>query len=510
MKCPMHYFSAPSATSIKAEALPPRPKGHRFIGLLPRKRDWAQLLTGMARENGDIVFFKYLCQPGCLISHPDLIGEVLITRQASFSKSNALEIILGQGLATSDGELWRSERRVILQAFHRACLPTYSRVAIRRTKRMLARWNPGETRDLYHEMTALTLGVAAEAFFGAELGDDGPALLEALQTAFDAFVVIASQGFLVPSWLPTDTNRRFRRAMRTLHRIVEKIIGHRKAQAAAGQGSSDDLLGILLEAQQEHPHLTDQILHDEVMTFLLGGHETTANALAWTGYLLGQHPEAQARMATEAREVTAGEAPAYEQLPQLSYTEKVMRESLRLYPPAWYLTRKADEDVEIGGYRIPKGTTIVMNVWKVQRDERFYSNPDAFDPERWTPEFTKSLPPLAFVPFGVGPRRCVGASFAQMEILTVLAGIVQQYHLELVPDQVVTPLAATTLRPLEGVKVVLRDRGGFEAGRAPSPAMNPIINDEISKTCPFSKAHDTLSDRIGAALLGAPEWAATS
>jgi cytochrome P450 len=320
--------------------------------------------------------------------------------------------------------------------------------------------------------------------------------------------VIASQAFLVPSWVPTTNNLRFRRAVRTLHGIVDKIISHRKKQAAAGQSSQRDLLGILLGAQRQHPHLTDRILHDEVMTFLLGGHETTANGLAWTAYLLGQHPEAQARMAAEAREVSGGQPPSFEQLPRLNYTEKVVRESLRLYPPAWYLTRRADEDVELGGYRVSKGTTVVMNLWGLHRDARFYSDPNAFNPERWTPDFTKNLPQFAYVPFGVGPRRCIGASFAQMEMLTVFAGIAQRFHLELLPDQVVTPLAATTLRPLEGVKVVLHDRDRFEVDREPYRAPNLVPNNNLAESCPFSKAHDTLSDRIGAALLGAPRWAA--
>lgn len=392
MKCPMHYFSAASAPSVgssKVSPLPPAAKGHRYIGLLPGSRDWAPFLTAMTRENGDIVLFKYLCQQACLISHPDMIGEVLITRQASFSKSNVLENIVGQGLATSDGALWRAERRLILQAFHRSCLPEYSRVAIRRTERMLSGWREGETCDTYREMTALTLGVAAEAFFGTELGGDAAILLDALQTAFDAFVVVAAQAFLVPAWVPTPNNLRFRSAVRTLHGIVDKIINRHKARATSGESSQRDLLGILLEAQQEHPHLTDQILHDEVITFLLGGHETTANALAWTAYVLGQHPEAQAEMAAEAHQVSAGEVPSFEQLPELTYTEKVMRESLRLYPPAWYLTRRADEDVEISGYRIPKGTTVVMNLWGLHRDPRFYADPDTFNPGRWTPEFAK-------------------------------------------------------------------------------------------------------------------------
>lgn len=247
-----------------------------------------------------------------------------------------------------------------------------------------------------------------------------------------------------------------------------------------------------------------------MITFLLGGHETTANALAWTAYVLGQHPEPQAQVAQEASQVSAGEVPSFEQLPALTYTEKVMRESLRLYPPAWYLTRRADEDVELGGYRIPKGTTVVMNLWGLHRDARFYSDPDSFYPGRWTPEFTKTLPQFAYIPFGVGPRRCIGASFAQMEMLTVLAGIVQRFHMELVANQMVTPLAATTLRPLEGVKVVLRDRERYEAGREPYRAGTPAADQQPAKTCPFSKPQGTLSDRIGAALLGAPRWAATA
>jgi cytochrome P450 len=513
MKCPMHYFSAAcasSATISKALPLPPIAKGHRYIGLLPGSREWASFLTSMARENGDIVLFKYLCQQACLVSHPDLIAEVLITRQAAFRKSNVLENIVGQGLVTSEGQLWRSERRLILQAFHRACLPEYSRVAVRRTERMLASWSEGETRDIYREMTALTLGVAAEAFFGAELGDDTATLLDALQTAFDAFIVIASQGFLVPTWVPTPNNLRFRRAVRTLHGMVEKIVSQCKTQAAAGYRSQRDLLGILLEAQQEHPHLTDQILHDEVITFLLGGHETTANALAWTAYLLAQHPEVQGRVAAEAREVGAGAIPSFEQLSQLSYTENVMCESLRLYPPAWYFTRRAGEDVQLGGYRISKGTTVVMNLWGLHRDARFYANPDIFDPDRWTPEFTESLPQLAYMPFGIGPRRCIGASFAQMEALTVLTGIVQRFHLELVPGRTVTPLAATTLRPLEGVRVVLRDRNRFRPAHDLQPDESPAANERLAKACPLSKPHDTLSSRIGATLLGAPTWATTS
>ena len=213
MKCPMHYFAARPTANCKPLTPPPRPKGHRFIGLLPGGRDWASFLTDMARTHGDVVFFKYLCQPACLVSNPELMAEILITRQSAFNKSNMLRSILGSGLVTSEGELWRSERRLILQAFHRACLPEYSRVAIRRTERMLAEWRPSETRNVYRDMTALTVGVAAEAFFGAELGAQKDVLHDALQITFEALIVMASQAFLVPTWVPTPSNLRFRRAV---------------------------------------------------------------------------------------------------------------------------------------------------------------------------------------------------------------------------------------------------------------------------------------------------------
>lgn len=515
MKCPIHYFTARPTVNCKPLRLPPRPEGHRFIGLLPGGRDWAPFLTDMAQNHGDVVFFKYLCQPACLVSDPELMAEVLITRQSAFSKSNVLRVVLGSGLVTSEGELWRSERRLILEAFHRACLPEYSRVAIRHTERTLAQWRPGETRDVYRNMTALTVGVAAEAFFGAELGAERNTLLDALQVAFDAFIVIASQAFLVPAWVPTPNNLRFRRAVRALHRIVDSIIQQRKSRAADGSSCPRDLLAILLEAQQSEPSVTDQLVHDEVMTFLLGGHETTANALAWTCYLVGQHPDVQTRMAAEARDLLAGEIPSFEHLPSLSYTEKVMKESLRLYPPGWYMTRKALEDLELGGYRIPKGTTMVMNLWGLHRDSRYYADPESFNPDRWTPEFTRSLPPLAYMPFGAGPRRCIGASFAQMEMLTVLAGMAQRFQWDLLPDQVVTPVAATTLRPLEGIKVVLRERNqeaGAAAFREPvSVEQCQYPAGRLSETVRNGRSsiHSDHSGNRGAALLGRSEWATT-
>ena len=502
----------PSRLPLKpSSSWPPRPEGHRFIGLLPGAHDWAHFLTDMARTHGDVVFFKYLCQPACLVSDPELMAEVLITRQSAFNKSNMLRSILGSGLVTSEGELWRSERRLILQAFHRACLPEYSRVAIRRTERMLAEWRPSETRDLYRDMTALTVGVAAEAFFGAELGAQKDALHDALQITFEALIVMASHAFLVPTWVPTPSNLRFRRAVRALRRIVANIIRQRKSRAAAGGSCPRDLLGMLLEAQQNEPGVTDELVHDEVMTFLVGGHETTANALAWTCYLVGQRPDVQARMAAEARGLLAGEIPSFEDLPRLSYTEKVMKESLRLYPPGWYMTRRALEDLELGGYRIPKGATMVINLWGLHRDSRYYADPESFNPDRWTPEFTRSLPLLAYMPFGAGPRRCIGASFSQMEMLTVLAGVAQRFQWDLLPHQIVTPLFATTLRPREGVKVVLlkRDQEGRATAFREAACVAQCLSPAGRTSATARNGRSIRTGNVGGTLLTPPQWATT-
>ena len=285
MKCPIRYVTATADLPSEALSPPPSPRGHRFLGLLPRQRDWAAFLTDMAQQNGDIVSFKYLCQPACLISDPGLVAQVLINQHASVSKSNVLRVLLGNGLVTSEGEFWRRQRRTLLEAFRTDIMPRYASVAARHIEGKLACWRDGETRDMYREMAALSLAIAAEAFFGADVRADSKSLFEAFQVIFDEYIAMAAGGFLVPSWFPTPGNLRFRRAAASLHQVVERIIADRKNVVSPPRASSWDLLDMLLAAQHENPDITDQQIHDEVATFLIGGHETTAIALAWSWYL---------------------------------------------------------------------------------------------------------------------------------------------------------------------------------------------------------------------------------
>jgi cytochrome P450 len=311
---------------------------------------------------------------------------------------------------------------------------------------------------MYREMAALSLAIAADAFFGADVDADSKSLFEAFQVIFDEYITMAARGFLVPSWFPTPGNLRFRRAAASLHQVVERIIAVRKDVVSPPWARSWDLLDMLLAAQCKNPDITDQQIHDEVATFLIGGHETTAIALAWTWYLLGQHPEAERKLAREARHVLGGRAPTFNHVSRLNYAEKVVKESMRLYPPVWFLTRKASEDLELGGYRVRKGTTLVMSMWAMHRDPRFYPGPETFNPERWSSDFADRLPKFAYMPFGAGPRRCIGSRFAMMEATMIIAAVSQAFRLDLIPGLQVTPVAATGLRPSSGVNVVLRER----------------------------------------------------
>lgn len=276
------------------------------------------------------------------------------------------------------------------------------------------------------------------------------ALLKNLETILDEFILQADQCFMVAAWVPTRSNRAIRRAVKAVLAIVESIIRDRRAEIPNRSTGAKDLLALLLEAQQSGVQISDELIRDEATTFLLGGHETTAIALAWVWHLLTQHPDVEERLAKHLEVGLCGRPPRFEDLPRLDYLQQVLRESLRLYPPAWYMTRRADRDVEIGGYRVPKGVTVVMDIWAVHHDPRFYPDPEEFRPERWTEEFTKELHKFAYIPFGVGARRCIGALFAEAEAMLAIASILQRFQIRAVSNTAVTPIAAHHAAPRRG------------------------------------------------------------
>jgi len=449
MQCPVTALKKAIRKVQVSTQLPPSPKGHRLLGFLPGRRDWVRTLGDILHEVGEVAYCKFVGFPGCLVGHPDLIADVLVVNAGSYTKSNMLSMLLGDGLATSEGELWRRQRNLLLPVFSRERLPEYGPIITRHIDRMMSTWKTDGIHDIYRDMMRLTLDVAAEAFLGTQLNGRQDALLENLGIVLDEFIVQADQCFLVPSWAPTRSNRAIRRAVKTIREILGEIIRERRAEIAGG-ATGKDLLSVLLEAQHSGVDISDELVQDEATTFLLGGHETTAIGLAWVWHLLTQHPEVEERLAEHLDEELRGRPVRFEDLPRLTYLEQVVKESLRLYPPAWYATRRTDRDVELGGYRVPKGLTVVMDIWAVHHDPRFYPDPESFRPERWTAEFTKGLHKFAYLPFGIGARRCIGSLFAEAETLLAVASIVQRFHVKAAPGSAAAPLAATTLRPDAG------------------------------------------------------------
>jgi cytochrome P450 len=446
---------------------PPGPKG-ALPGLpfLSFARDPLGFLTGVAREHGDVVYFGGVSDDFYLLNHPDHIKDVLVTHNASFMKGRGLQRakrLLGEGLLTSEPPLHRRQRRLAQPAFHKQRINAYASLMVDYTLRLeRERWEAGRTLDVAREMMHLALTIVGKTLFGAETEAEAEEVREALSDSIASFTRIMMPFAELLGRLPFPSNRRFEQSRARLDRVIYRIIEERRA----GGEDRGDLLSMLLRAQDEEDggRMTDEQLRDEAMTIFLAGHETTANALAWTWYLLSQHPEAEARLHGELEEVLGGRPPAAEDLPRLRYVEMVFAESMRLYPPAWILGRRALEDYEVGGYLIPRGALVILSPYVMHRDPRFFPEPERFDPGRWTPEAKAARPQFSYFPFGGGPRRCIGEGFAWMEGVLVIATLAQRWRLRLAPGQRVAPQTGVTLRPRRGILMTPERR---EAGPVP-------------------------------------------
>ncbi len=426
--------------------IPPGPKGHFLSGHLPEmRRDLLGFYLRCARDYGDCTTVRFGIKRILFINHPQLIEQVLHSR--NFTKHYALRmnrLLLGNGLLTSEGDFWLRQRRLIQPVFQRERILSYAPDMTAFTQRQLDTWRDGEVRDLHTEMRKLTLAIAAKAFFGADGAGQSEAVGRALHDAMGTF----SQRFFriipIPDSVPTLGNLRIRKAIRRLDAILYGLIHQRRAE-----GEQKDLLSILLHARHESDGsgMTDKQLRDEAMTLFLAGHETTALALSWGWYLLAQHPEVVEKLQAELRRVLGGRTPAAADLPNLPYTEMVVQEVMRLYPPAYAIGRQAIRACTIGGYAVPAGGTILMSQWVVHRDPRYYEEPERFYPERWTDGLAKRLPRYAYFPFGGGQRVCIGNTFALMELPLVLATIAQRFRFSLPPGPPVFPKPQLTLQP---------------------------------------------------------------
>jgi len=422
-------------------------------------RDQLGSMTRWAREYGDLVSARFGPKHVVFANHPDLVEEILVNQNRKFIKHYRLrqtKRTLGQGLLTSEGEFWRGQRRLAQPAFHRERIAAYARLMVDYTERMLRSWTDGQVRDFQADMMRLTLEIVAKTLFDAEIGGDTADASAAMETLMRSFIARTGKLLTPPHWLPTPLNLRVERAIRRLERILVTIIAQRRASGE----DRGDLLSMLLHAQDEESgrQMSDRQLRDEVMTLFMAGHETTANTLAWSWVLLSRHPDAESRLHAEIDVVVGDRLPTVADLPRLKYTESIVNETLRVYPTVWVIGREATEPVELGGYRIPAGTTVFMPQWVIHRDDRWFDDPEAFRPERWEGGLMQRIHRYAYFPFGGGPRICIGNNFALMEATLILATIARKYRLKLAPDAVIAPLPTITLRPAHGVKVILSKR----------------------------------------------------
>ncbi len=429
--------------------LPPGPRGRLLLGNLPDFRSGRlEFFARCAQEYGSVVRLRMGPRRLFLVTDPALIEEVLVTNSRHFIKHFALRLnplVLGKGLLTSEGDFWLRQRRLIQPAFNRDRLAGYAQAMVAAAERMLAGWEEGQTREVLADMMALTLDIAARTLFSAEISGAAREVGEALHLLQANFLVRFSSLMPVPIWVPTPTNRALRRAVARLDAILYGFIAQRRQE----KDDKEDLLSLLLHARDEMDGrgMSDRQLRDEAMTLFLAGHETTALALTWSWYLLARHPQVAERLTEEAVMVLEERRAGFDDVARLRFAECVALESMRLYPPVYTVGREALREGELGGFRLPRGTTVLMSEWIVHHDGRFYEKPGEFRPERWEEGLMERLPRYAYFPFGGGPRGCIGNTFAMTELVLVLATLARKVRFTLQPGLVVEPWPTFTLRP---------------------------------------------------------------
>jgi len=451
-----------SPTKRKATTPPGLPVWANWLGMW---LDPMRLLLESSRRYGDVLQLKSGPTPFFFVSHPDAIKHMLQDHHRQYVHwprvHHKLRPLLGYGLLTSEGETWRRHHSLSQPAFHRKRLGMLVGTMADATAEIIAKWDryaaTGEPIDVNAEMGRLTLAIVTRALYGLDASDQaelvGSSLVKAIHHTARKLMIL----FDFPDWLPLPGGRQFRQAVDALDRVVYGIIENRQRQPQ----ERNDLLAMLMEAREEGSSegLSAQELRDEVMTLLLAGHETSANGLTWTWYLLAQNPEVERRLHLEAVQVLGGRAPTFADLANLPYTLKVFEEGLRLYPPAWIMSRYALVDDEIGGWPIPAGSIILFSPYVTHRLSAHWPDPEVFDPERFSDERSAARPRYAYFPFGGGPRQCIGNNFALMEAQVILAMLAQRYRLEPLPGHTVDPRPAMDMHPRQPMmmRVVRRE-----------------------------------------------------
>lgn len=422
----------------------------------------AQSLLETFATHGDVVAIQFPGRTITLVAHPDGVQHILRDNHQNYVKSPAyqrLALVLGQGLVTAEGEHWRRQRQLIQPVFTPRHVNTFAETMCTHIRAFLNRWrhlDNGQVLDISQEMMRLTLDVIADTMFGADVSDAVPVVRAALDEVMQFARARMALAFYPERWIPTPAGRRFTRAVAALDEIVYRFIEERRREGT----DREDLLGLLMRATYEDDgtFMDDKMLRDEVMTIFLAGHETTATALTWIWMLLSQHPDVRRRLYAELDHALDGRLPTLDDVPRLRYTEAVVKEAMRLYPPAWIVGREARHDDVVMGYHIPAGMFVVTSQYVTHRHPAFWDNPEGFDPDRWLDEARQPKHRFAYFPFGGGPRICIGKHFAMLEIMLVLASLAQFYELDLMPGRPIELHPSVTLRPAHGMMMRLTHR----------------------------------------------------
>ncbi|MFL6196743.1 MAG: cytochrome P450 [Thermoanaerobaculia bacterium] len=442
----------------------PGPPGYPIIGALPQVlKDPLPFLSRMVRDYGDVVHLGGVGpQKFFLVTHPRDIEHVWKTHHRNYVRGSNFEMLRplgGRGLFLSEGDAWRTQRRLLQPAFHAtrlmAMVEAVNASIAERLERWRTRLRPGEPLDVEREMMDLMIEVAAKTLFGTDLAGDTATIHETITTAFSILHRKVLSAVPFPWWVPFPSHLRFLRAVAGLDEVVYRILAGRRRGGILG----DDVLSTLLSVRDEAGEpMPDLQIRDEVVTMLVAGHESTGSSLSWTFDLLSRHPQVARRVEEELAEVLGGRVPGFQDLADLPYLAMVFKESLRLYPPFWMLTRTPLADDELGGYRIPAGSILMFSSYVTHRRPDFWPNPEAFDPERFTPERSEGRPQFAYYPFGGGPRVCIGARLGEMQAMLVLATVLQRYTLHALAGRRVEPAAMLSLRPKGGLWMTLHPR----------------------------------------------------
>ena len=430
---------------------PPGPPARGPLGNLPQiRRDRLGLLVNSVRDYGELVHFRMATRHVVLLANPEHIRHVFQDNYRNYSKQTpgfkVLRAFLADGLLTNEGDSWFRQRRIAQPAFHHARIATFAKTMTSAATELADRWDRDDqvVTNLTAEMMRLTLQIVGQTLLSTDVTQEADRVGRALTVALHSANSAVDRLVDIPQWIPTPGNIRLRRALKALDDVVYEMIRHRREHTH----QTTDLLSILMDASDEDTGetMSDRQLRDEVMTIFLAGHETTALALGWVWYLLSKHPLEAERLRNELAHVLGGQPPSFDDLPHLTYTTKVIKESMRLYPPAWITSRCAIGADRIAGYNIPPRTIIFASPYVTHRLPRLWENPEQFNPERFSSEQSKALAPFAYFPFGGGPRQCIGNTFAMMEMTLVIATLAQRYRLEVMPGPQAEPAPGITLR----------------------------------------------------------------